>query len=503
LLRIALLGGASAFATDVATAQVVSNNGAIVGSGTQTDDGFTNLNGTQGTNADNSVANTGSLASSASATNRTAQGLRGSITPDEPAADGPLPSAVPVASTGAIDTSGFSDAAGSIANAAGPDGPLETGDLYQPTPLRLGMFDVSGDLTLTYGASTNPNGVGGGTSGRFSSAVFTGSAVTDWSRHQLRLGSRANADLTRAGQGRNDIDLDLDAALRLDLADETSVTLGATYGVSTEEASSPDAFITGTDNPLFSEYGLSATLDRNAGLVGLQLRGELSAERYAPIEIAGLPAVSQQSRDRNGLALGGRLIWNGGAVVRPYVDLEYEIGSRVTALDANGFDRAFKGMRGAVGADFNFSDKLNGTFEVGYGKRDYADANLSDLSGILVSGALNWSPTERLTTNLTASSGFEGQSRAGVSGSVNYQLTSSVNWQAMDNLDLGLTAGVRRTNYSNAEHDTEYSIGANASYWFNPYVGLTGQVARTELKTNRIGAAYSANSVELGLRLRH
>lgn len=416
----------------------------------------------------------------------------------------PVDNANPIGSVEPPDVSLPAAAVGSVAAPAGPSfAPEPVADPYAPQPLRVGTFNVNGEATLTYGQSSNLSNSAGGTEGRFGSFGFQGGAVSDWSRHQLRLSSSAEVDLNR-GTGRNrDTDLDLGADLRLDVGTASTVTLSAAYGLFTEDASSPDAAITGSDNPFLSEYALGIAYDRNAGRLGLQLRGGLTADRYGDIKIAGQPAVSQAQRERNGATLGARLSYDGGGRITPFVDAEYELGRRVTALDANGFDRRFNGMRATIGAQVEVTGKLAGSLELGYGRRDYADVRLPNVGGLIVDGNLDWQANEQLRVGLNLNTDFGGQSRAGVSGTVARGAGASIDWQATDALALGLNAGISRTDYSNAERDTQYSVSATADYWFTPHAGLTGQVSRTRLDSNRVGAAYSATEVELGLKVRH
>ncbi|MEO0497667.1 MAG: outer membrane beta-barrel protein [Pseudomonadota bacterium] len=426
------------------------------------------------------------------------------IAPPRAAPAVPISSANPIGPVGPPDSSLAATGAETVSAPAGPSfSPEPLTDPYAPQPLRIGSFNVNGEASLTYGRSSNLSNSAGGTQGRFGRFGFEGGAVSDWSRHQLRLSSAAEVDLNR-GAGRNrDTDLDLAADLRLDVGGASSIGISATYGLFTEDASSPDALITGNDNPFLSEYALGVTYERNAGLVGLQLRGGLTAARYGDIKIAGQPAVSQNQRDRNGATLGGRLSYNGGGRITPFVDAEYELGRRVTPLDANGFDRRFNGMRAAIGAQVEVTGKLAGSLEVGYGRRDFADVRLPDIGGLVVNGNLDWQANDQLRVGLNLNTDFSGQSTAGVSGSIARGAGASIDWQATEALALGLTAGVSRTDYSNGQRDNQYTVSGTADYWLTPHAGLTGQVTRTRLNTNRVGAAYSATEVELGLKVRH
>ncbi|MEN0087402.1 MAG: outer membrane beta-barrel protein [Pseudomonadota bacterium] len=416
----------------------------------------------------------------------------------------PADSANPIGSVGPPDTALAATAAGATAAPAGPTfAPEPVADPYAPQPVRIGNFNVNGEASATYGRSNNLSNSVGGAPGTFGSFGFVGGAISDWSRHQLRLASSADLDLNRGIDRNRPTDIDLEAELRLDLGNSSSVTTRATYGLSTESASSPDALITGGDNPFLTEYGLGLTYARNAGRLGLQLRGGLTAARYGDIRVSGQPAVSQNQRDRNGAQIGARLGYNGGGRVTPFVDVEYEIGRRVTPLDGNGFDRKFTGMRAAVGADVELSGKLNGSLQIGYGRRNYSDIRLPSIGGIVVNGNLDWQANDRLRVGLNLNTDFAGQSTSGVSGSIARGAGASIDWQATDALALGVNAGVTRTDYSNDERDTQYSVSATADYWLTPHAGVTASVSQTRLDTNRVGAAYNATAIELGVKLRH
>ena len=374
-----------------------------------------------------------------------------------------------------------------IGNGAGNN--ADSGNSYDPEPLRVGRFNVSGELAVTGGASTNLTSAAGGTDGRFSRAQFSGSAKSDWTRHQLRLSSSADVDLFNSGSVNRDVSINLQAETRLDLTQGNTLTLNSGVVFATEDANSPDAAVTGTDNPIVSTYTLGATYDRDVGIVGLQLRGGLEATRYAPVEIAGQPAQSQDTRNQNVGSLGARLSYDKGGKWQPYIDASLARGDRTVRLDANGFDRRYLLGSLLAGAVFEVWDGLRCNVEACYTMRVFADTRLDDLSGLTANANLQYNPTDDLSISASLGTSFSGSSQNGASGSIAYDAGANLVWSLRDNLELTASSNFVFTDYSNDERDAQLDLSLGANYWITPHAGVTAEVSRTNLTTNRVGAA--------------
>lgn len=377
--------------------------------------------------------------------------------------------------------------------------PNDTG--YDPEPLRAGIFDVSGQLDLVHGYSSNAEQEQNGESGQFTQARLSTQAVSDWSSHELRLSLDAQLDFYRS-KGAKQQELSTQSQLSLDLKQNSQLNLSAGYSVQREDINSLGANFSVDNAPLIHQWRNDISYNRDAGRLALELGAGLTTTRYSDID-TNAGTISQTERGRNEAELSATARLDSDASISPFVRLGYEYGGRQTKLDTNGINRKFQGFRGSVGAVLDNSEKLTGSLSAGYAQRKFKDSQLDELSGFIADANVSWSPWRNLALSANAQIDFSAQEAATISGATRSQLGVSADWSVLENWDLGLGLNFERLAYSNDDKDTQTSFEVSSSYWLNTYMGVSGAARYIKQDSTRANASYDETQIELGVSLRH
>lgn len=430
--------------------------------------------------------------------------------------------------TGSIeDQAAFGGRVGRVA-AVGSVGALQSGsgssdpDPYAPLGLRLGTFDVTTtlDLGLTYARTkdtfeinTTPTTYGSQvTDGFFSEAALRVDAVSDWSRHQLRFGFNGRLPIRLSGDEEGDPSADVDAALRLDLDRETTLTLSARYGYTQDDPGSAAVFAA-TDVTLFPDvrtvndperqsFGGGATLERRAGPLSALAAIDVERQIHGDADLSNGTSIAQDDLDFT--RYGGRL--RGGyaisPVLTPFVEVEYSRREMDQRPDTGGFDRNSTRYALRLGTRFDRGEKLNGEIAVGYVWEDLADARLADIEGISVNADLNWSPVRETDVRLGFATTTTASGTEDVSGSLVYGADLGVTHRARANLELNADAGLDYEDVMGAGEDTvTASAGVGATWWFNRFMGMTGRLGYERTFSDDPDEESETQSAFIGLRL--
>lgn len=415
-----------------------------------------------------------------------------------------------------------------VTGAVGPVGPTQRGvggadpDPYGPLGLRIGTFDVTTTLDLGVTAlrtkSTEEDAGAPGTfietidEGIIGEAALSLAATSDWSRHELELTADGRLPFARSGDADAEPLLDLGAALRLDLGTDTTLTARGGYGFDREDPSSA-AVLAATDPVMFPDVGIgdavdvhrfdgALTLARQIGPVAGEV--EINAEReiHAAARLTDGTVIAQDDLDftRVGARMRGGL--DTGAVVTPFI--EAEISQRIMdePVDSGGIDRNALRYAARAGLAFDRGEKLNGEIAAGYVYEDLADPGLTDIAGVSVAGALNWSPARGTDVRLGLSTSTTTSGSDDVSGSVVYAATAGVTHRARANLQFDGQANLTYDDVTGNAEDTLTASGfAGATWWLNRIVGLTGRIGYERTFSDDPGERGETVSGFAGIRM--
>lgn len=449
--------------------------------------------------------------------------------PVDTAAD---PAADPVAdlitgSVGALEP-GIAAAPTRAVAPIGPVGPVQglggqrEDDPFAPTGLRLGTFDVN--VTLDLGVthlrtvdtisdnSTPPVFTESETTGFSGDAALSLAARSDWSRHALDVSLRGNVPVQLSGDEPAEPAFDSSAALRLDLAADTTLRLTGGYAFSRVDPDSAAVFAV-LDPILLPDLAVDgqsdrhrlngeAELSRSVGLIALS--GALNTERRfnGDARLNDGTSISQSDLDFNRYGARLRAGYSVSGVLAPFV--QAQISQRVMdeRPDAAGLDRNALGYVLSAGLAFDRGDKLRGEIAVGYLAEDLADDSLQDISGLSLGGFVNWSPQRETDVALSLSTDTSLGSSADVSGAINYSGNLAITHRARANLELTGEIGGSYEAVTGAGADTLTAAGTiGATYWFNRFAGLTSRLGYERSFSSDEAERGNTTSAFVGVRL--
>jgi hypothetical protein len=197
----------------------------------------------------------------------------------------------------------------------------------------------------------------------------------------------------------------------------------------------------------------------------------------------------------------GRLAYEIDPGMKPYVEVDADERVHDSTFDINGVDRNSTGTAAKLGADIAFTGSLTGEIAVGYMQRDYI-APLPNIGGMTLDGALLWQATPLTSAKFTATSSIGESTLPGVSGEFSRDVNLEVDHAFRTWLVAMAQAGYGHDSYVGlGRDDNRYFVSAGLTYKMNRDVQFKGTVRQDWLTSNVSGAAYSATSFLLTMRL--
>jgi hypothetical protein len=407
---------------------------------------------------------------------------------------------------------------------------VEPEDPYAPLGIRAGSFDLfpavelSGGYNTNAGQSTNPQGAA------FYTVAPELRLQSNWSRHELKAELRGSysgyspdetPSLSRPNfNGRVDG--------RIDVTRDTRIELNTRALVSTDSPNSPNLQAGLAKLPVFVTFGGGAGVSQRFNRVDLSLKGDVQRTAYQDSTLTDGSTASNQDRNYN--QYGGTL--RGSYELSPAVKPFVEIGADQRVHDLNtdffGYRRDSKGLTGSLGSTFEVTRVLTGDISAGYVQRTYEDPRLSDLAGLIGSASLAWTASALTTVKLTAASSIGESTIPGVPGviyrDVAIQADHAFRRWLIGTVKLGfgldtykngaVEAGGTTTTVCNCATvttttagtiidriDKRYAAGLGLTYKVNPSVQIKGEVRQDWLRSNVVGADYTATTFLVGMRL--
>jgi len=309
--------------------------------------------------------------------------------------------------------------------------------------------------------------------------------VSDWNNSSFSVFGSADIGRYANNGGEDYDDFSFGASSRIDISRGSNITADFGYSDKHEDRGSPDAIGGAAAPTKYSVLNGALGFKRDEGIVSFAVNGSYEKRDYKNVQrLGGGPSFKNNDRDRE--------IKKG--TVRFGYDLneDYEAFVKFTAIDVK-YDnsRQFGGpLRDSDGWDvvggtaFNVGGKSEGEFYVGYVKRDYDSASLSDISEFKFGASVLWAASDltsfrvgvdRNVTETTVTS-RGGTPAAGVLSTIysarlehelrrNLLLNASASYNNQDYINIG-----RVDNLTNLGLGTKYlvnrtfSINADYSY---------------------------------------
>ena len=370
--------------------------------------------------------------------------------------------------------------------------------------MKIGSLRLTSFFKQSVGYTSNKQSAALGTAGAFSLSELNLQLRSQWARHELAVNA--------VGTYRDYFDryiepsptVDIDASLRLDLVDGFVGTIGTSYSFQKEAATSTSLTQAVINEPGLHNFGAFARIQRTGQRFDFSLRTSISRTLYEDAKLSGGGILSQADRDLMTYGIEGRVTYQTGLAISPFVRASYSFNDYDWGVDRNGQNRdsAAYELRGGITA--NIGEKLNGEISAGFVNQQYVDPALASLAGLVVNASLDWSPQRDTNITLTLGSSLGGSTTAGDGGAITHQGAFALRKRMRDNLEVN---GGLSVTYTNSEGlgriDTTYAATSGFEYWFSRTLSMTGQMTYTNLDSSSTPNSYDATEFVLGLKIQH
>ena len=312
---------------------------------------------------------------------------------------------------------------------------------------------------------------------------------------------------------------------RVDVTSMTRIDLGGRLLVATDNPGSPNLQAGLAKLPIYTTYGGSAGVGQKINRFDLSLTGDAERTAYQASKLTDGSTASNDDRnyDQYSVKLRGGYELTPG--VTPFVEASTDTRRHDLVTDSFGYRRNSKGVTGQLGSTFELSRLLTGEVAAGYTRRDYDDARLAQLSGLIGNASLVWTANALTSVKFTAASAIAESTIAGVSGvfsrdiglqidhSFRRWLIGSVkfgagfdSYKGTDIATGGTTVAICDCVVSTPggtaadREDKRYSAGLGLTYKLNRTTQIKGEFRQDWLRSNVSGNDYTASIFMLGLR---
>ena len=390
-------------------------------------------------------------------------------------------------------------------------------DPFGPVGDYAGGFLIKSAVEVSGGYETNPGRLPEEKGAPFWVVAPEFLAQSDWERHALVADLRGSF----TGYG-NSLPPIVDGAIspsptdvsrpsftghvdgRLDVTQDTHILSEVRLLVSTDNPGSPNIQTGLARYPIYTTLGGTFGVDQNFNRLNLYAGGTVDRTVYQNSTLTD--GTTATNDDRNFNQYGGivRASYELTPAVKPFVEVEGDSRVHDLALDRNGFARDSTGGYAKGGTSFEFSRLLTGEIAVGYELRDYADARLGQLAGLLTTASLTWTATPLTTAKFYSDTQIGETTLPGTSGVLVHTYTI----EADHDFRRWLTA-IGKFTYGTYDYqgdnrsDKTYSVEGDVIYKMTRNFWIKGTLRRDILNSNVAGASSASTVVMLGVRVQN
>lgn len=346
-----------------------------------------------------------------------------------------------------------------------------------PTGIRLGSFllrpsitqSVDTEITRSNGAKTRRD---------YLSTAIRGTLTSDWSRHALTVTGEGTFERNiNGGTNGQRPEANINADLRLDIANDTIAHITGGYSFTREDDYDPNAVGGAATQSGVNQFTAGASIERDFGKIRGTAAIDLTRALYTDAELANGTSLSMKDRNRTGIDGRLRLGYELSPALIPFVEVATGHTFYDLRRDASGYARSSQSYATRAGVQFDLSEKLRGEIGAGYEIVDYDDSRLKSIDAFTVNGNATWSPQRGTNVDLGLRTTVQDSTSPGQSGWVEYQLTGGVSHEMRDNLVARLTGGSTLRDFGSGQSDgTVWTAGAGLTWAINPYLDLTSDV---------------------------
>lgn len=147
-----------------------------------------------------------------------------------------------------------------------------------------------------------------------------GMLTSDWSRHQLTISGDGVWQKNLSGDLEESPSASLDAELRLDLSNDTAVSLKAGYDFSREDTNDPNAIDGASAQSGVHTFSTGISASRNLGVLRGTAGIDLSRTIYTAAKLSDGTSLSQRDRDANTVTGTARLGYELSPALIPFIE---------------------------------------------------------------------------------------------------------------------------------------------------------------------------------------
>ncbi|MBV9556215.1 MAG: outer membrane beta-barrel protein [Pseudolabrys sp.] len=406
----------------------------------------------------------------------------------------------------------------------------EPDDPYAALGIKSGSFLLYPAIELSVGRNSNPSQVPGGRAATLYTAAPELRVQSDWSRHELKADLRGSytgysPDETPS-LSRPYFNGKVDG--RVDVTKNDRIDLGTRGLVSTDNPNSPNLQAGLSKLPVYTTIGGNAGYTHRFNRLDIGVKADAERTVYQSSQLTDGTTASNEDRNYNQYGGTLRAGYEISPGLKPYIEGGGDTRKHDLSTDFSGYQRNSNGYVAKIGATVELSRLLTGEAAIGYTKRNYEDARLAPLSGVIGSASLLWTPTALTSVKFTASSTVGESTTPDVSGvlyrDVGIQLDHAFRRWLIGTVKAGLgfdtytggtvplTSGVTPlcscvastvTTTTPDRQDRRYSVGVGLTYKLNRMAQIKGEFRQDWLRSNVKGVDYTASIFLLGLRLQY
>jgi hypothetical protein len=376
---------------------------------------------------------------------------------------------------------------------------IPAGDPYAPLGIRSSGLVLYPSLTVTLGNTSNAQSAAGGSASAYTILSPELLLRSDWSRHEATFDLRGSFRHYFNDTVDDRPELTAAATARVDVSEEWTVPIAASYAFRTQSPSSAD-FPLGVDAPPGVHELKGSVAVSRAGLATLEAAANVDRTQYDDGSSGGVPV---DQGDRTNTVFGGRL--RAGYAVTPGMApfAEAEIARRQfdRTVDAGGFRRSGLLQYYRVGLAFGADPILSGELKFGYGFATFDDAALAPLRAFTADGNLIWSPTILTRVTLNGATTLNPTTNVASSGSVVYDGSVDVAYAWRGNVTINGTASARHERFQGTgEIDTGAKAGVAASWRANRALSVIAGYEHEWLTSNVAGRGFESDAVRVEVK---
>jgi hypothetical protein len=374
-----------------------------------------------------------------------------------------------------------------------------------------GSMLVKPAIEFSAGYDTNPGRILNGKGSPFYVVAPELLIASDWQQHSLIADLRGSfTGYTRENEsGNGSLPVNIDrpdfngkVTGRLDVSRDTRIDTETRMRIGTDNPGSPNIQANLARYPLFFSFGNTLGGAHSYNRFEVAAKGTVDRTVYQESTLSN--GERSSNSDRNFNQYGGSLRGSYELLpqVKPFGEVSADVRERDNEVDRNGFARSSRGQTARVGSTFELGALITGEASIGYTRRTYEDARLSDASGLLTAASLIWKPTGLTTVTFGAQSSIDESTLPGVSGVITRSYNAQIDHAFRRYLIATLKAGYTTADYDGADRfDKIYSVGGDLVYKFTRDLHFKAQVRHDWLESTIPSADYQATLFMLGVRL--